>query len=258
MSTGEPRPLDTRATSGARWRPGAARSASATIVEQILEALHAGDLAPGDFLGTEADLAHAFSVSRLPVRDALRMLTAFGLVDVRIGKDGGAFVADARPERLARAMAVQLQLLGVDFEQILDAQKVLECHLVRAAAANRSDADLARLQDILDGLAATPADGETAVGLGMAFHAALADAAGNPVLSLMLQVLLHILHDHYAPSSTRTRTREVAAAHHRLLTLIAARDGEGAAAHIAAHIEATRRYGPRRPTPRTAQQDEGA
>ena len=255
MSASEPRALGAGASSGGRWRPGAARSASEGIVAQILDALHAGDLAPGDFLGTEAELAQAFSVSRLPVRDALRMLTAFGLVDVRIGKDGGAFVANARPERLARAMAVQLQLLGVDFEQILDAQRVLECHLVRAAAANRSDADLARLQDILDGLAAAPADGETAVGLGMAFHAALADAAGNPVLSLMLQVLLHILHDHYAPTSTPARTREVAVAHHRLLTLIAARDGDGAAAHIAAHIEATRRYGPRRSMSRQAQQD---
>ncbi|MFQ5347068.1 MAG: FadR/GntR family transcriptional regulator [Rhodothalassiaceae bacterium] len=230
----------------ARWQRGAARSASSTIVEQILDALHRGDLAPGDFLGTEAELADAFSVSRLPVRDAIRMLTAFGLLDVRVGKDGGAFVADPEPERLARAMAVQLKLMAVDFEQLLDAQKVLECHLARAAAENRSDDDLARLQEILDALVTAPPDGDTAVGLGMAFHAALADAAGNPVLSLMLKALLHILHDHYAPTSTPDRTRDVAAAHHRLLTLVAARDADGAAAHIAAHIEATRRYGPRR------------
>lgn len=221
------------------WKLQGPRSASAAIVEEVLAVLFRGELAPGDLLGTEQQLAAAFKVSRLPVRDALRTLAALGAVEIRVGKDGGAFIARPGPDRLVQAMAVQFRLMGVDIDHILEAQGVLEARLAALAAEHRSAADLAGMAALLDRLEQA-GEGAEALRLGMAFHEALAKAAGNPVLALELRALLLILERHHAPTSSRARTRRVIASHRRLIDLIATRDAAAAAAHVAAHIEGTR------------------
>ena len=63
---------------------------SIQIVAQVRDALFAKELRPGDFLGTERDLAHRFGVSRIVARDALRTLEAQGIVDIKVGDDWAA------------------------------------------------------------------------------------------------------------------------------------------------------------------------
>ena len=65
---------------------------STQIVTQVRDALFAKELRPGDFLGTEKDLAARFGVSRIVARDALRTLQALGIADIKMGKGGGARV----------------------------------------------------------------------------------------------------------------------------------------------------------------------
>lgn len=55
------------------------------VEKQIKEAVLDGKLQPGDFLGSENDLAEQFQVSRLPIREAMGRLQALGVVDVRTG-----------------------------------------------------------------------------------------------------------------------------------------------------------------------------
>ena len=74
---------------------GRSASLSAQIVAQVRDALFAKKLKPGDFLGTEKDLAARFGVSRIVARDALRTLQALGIADIKMGKGGGARVRAA-------------------------------------------------------------------------------------------------------------------------------------------------------------------
>lgn len=224
------------------WKLRGVRSASAAIVEEVLAALFRGDMAPGNLLGTEQKLADDFGVSRLPVRDALRTLAALGAVEIRVGKDGGAFIARPGPDLLVQAMAVQFRLMEVDIDAILEAQIVLESRLAALAACNRAEDDLVRMAALLDRLAEA-GDGAEAVRLGMAFHEAVAGAAGNPVLALQLRALLLILERHHAPTASPERTARILASHRRLLDLIRRGDATAAAAHVAAHVERTRRSG---------------
>src|SRR4051794_5198713 len=69
--------------------------ASGEIVSQIERAIFAAELSAGDRLQSERELAEQFGVSRITVRDALRVLEARGLIRVKVGAMGGAFVADA-------------------------------------------------------------------------------------------------------------------------------------------------------------------
>ncbi|RPJ64734.1 MAG: FadR family transcriptional regulator, partial [Acidobacteria bacterium] len=97
------------------------------IVAQVREALFAKDLRPGDFLGTEKDLAERFGVSRIVARDALRTLQALGIAEIKMGKGGGARVARGNPRLFAEVLAVQLDLTGVSAAEIMDAQRAIEC-----------------------------------------------------------------------------------------------------------------------------------
>src|ERR1700737_1643216 len=100
---------------------------STQIVAQVREALFAKELRPGDFLGTEKDLAERFGGSRIVARDALRTLEAQGIVDIKVGSGGGARISRGNARLFAEALAVQLDLTGVSVGEIMDAQRAIEC-----------------------------------------------------------------------------------------------------------------------------------
>ena len=131
-----------RRSSSAAIRP----RSPAQIVAQVRDALFAKKLKPGDFLGTEKDLAARFGVSRIVARDALRTLQALGIVDIRMGKGGGARVARGNPRLFAEALAVQLDLTGVSAAEIMDAQRAIETLAAELAAEHATAADHAQAQ----------------------------------------------------------------------------------------------------------------
>src|SRR5919198_570539 len=83
---------------------------SVEIVEQVKAAIREGRLAPGDQLPPERDLTQQLGVSRVSVRDALRMLEAHGLVEVRVGARGGAFVTAPAPRLVGEGLPKNLLL----------------------------------------------------------------------------------------------------------------------------------------------------
>src|ERR1700758_867918 len=114
---------------------------SGQIVARVREALFAKELRPGDFLGTERDLARRFGVSRIVARDALRTLEAQGIVEIKVGSGGGARIAQGNARLFAEALAVQLDLAGVSAAEIMDAQRAIECLAAELAAVNSTADD---------------------------------------------------------------------------------------------------------------------
>src|SRR3954468_15682080 len=119
------------------------------IVAEVRAGLFERRFRPGDFLGTEKDLAARHGVSRIVARDALRTLEALGIVEIRMGKGGGARVARGNPRLFAEALAVQLDLTGVSAAEILDAQRAVECMAAELAAENATAADHERIKRLL-------------------------------------------------------------------------------------------------------------
>ena len=139
---------------------GRSASLSSQIVAQVRDDLFEKRLKPGDFLGTEKELAARYGVSRMVARDALRTLSALGIVEIRMGKGGGARIAPGNPRLFAEAIAVQLDLTGVTAAEILDAQRAIECMGAELAALNATAADHARLRALLADAEATIGDNE--------------------------------------------------------------------------------------------------
>jgi len=100
---------------------GRSSSLSAQIVNQVRDQLFARQLKPGDFLGTEKDLAARFGASRIVARDALRTLEAQGIVEIKVG--AGAVSPDGLDFRLTlhdRHAIAFADLVGgpeIDFEE---------------------------------------------------------------------------------------------------------------------------------------------
>jgi GntR family transcriptional repressor for pyruvate dehydrogenase complex len=221
---------------------GGARSVSlsAQIVGQVRDDLFEKRLKPGDFLGTEKDLAARYGVSRIVARDALRTLAALGIVEIRMGKGGGARIAPGNPRLFAEALAVQLDLTGVTAAEVMDAQRAIETLAAELAAQNADASDLAKLRGLIADAEAVLDDNDAYTRSSLEFHLAVVEASHNRVLVVQFLSLHHVSW----PTRNRTLTLQVAQrvleAHKELLARIEARDAAGARALMDDHVKMIR------------------
>src|SRR3954469_13635823 len=120
------------------------------IVAEVRAGLFEKRHRPGDFLGTEKDLAARHGVSRIVARDALRTLEALGIVEISRGAGGGARITRGNPALFAEALAVQLELADIDREEIMTAQAAIEGLAAELAASNATRAQVGRLRSLGD------------------------------------------------------------------------------------------------------------
>jgi GntR family transcriptional repressor for pyruvate dehydrogenase complex len=225
---------------GRVFLPGRSASLSAQIIADVRDALFARKLKPGDVLGTENEIAARYGVSRVVARDALRTLEALGIAEIRMGKGGGARVARGNPRLFAEALAVQLDLTGVEPAEIMDAQRAIECLAAELAAENATDADIARLHELVEAAEASLGDAARFTELGAEFHLAVAEASHNRVLVVQLISLQHVSWPRRNPTLTPQVARRIADVHRELLGLIEIRDAAGARRMMDDHVKMIR------------------
>jgi GntR family transcriptional repressor for pyruvate dehydrogenase complex len=225
------------------WSLEPARSAttlSSRIVEEVTAALFEKKLAPGDFLGTERDIAERAGASRIVARDALRTLQALGVVEIKVGAGGGARIARGNPALFAEALAVQLTLAGVSVREMMDAQRAIETTAAELAAENATPEDIAKLRALLAEHEATIGNDSAYTRSCMRFHLAVAEASRNRVLVAQLLSLQHISW----PTQNRTLTAPVARhildVHRELVDIIESRDAAAARRLMDDHVKMIR------------------
>jgi GntR family transcriptional repressor for pyruvate dehydrogenase complex len=156
---------------------------SAEIVDQIKSAIRDGRLGPGDQLPAERELTKQLGVSRVSVRDALRMLEAHGLIEVKVGARGGAFVTTPEPSLVSEGFADMLRMSDVTPADVTEMRLVFELAMLPLAVERATEADLDELAAICD---ASEAEGYTVV-RSAEFHTRLAQCTHNDALGLFAQ-----------------------------------------------------------------------
>ncbi len=219
---------------------GRSSSLSAQIVADVREKLFGKKLKPGDFLGTEKDLATRFSASRIVARDALRTLEALGIVEIRMGKGGGARIAQGNPRLFAEALAVQLDLTGVSAAEIMDAQRAIETLGAELAAENATPEDITKLRRLLREAEAAISDLDLFTRLSRDFHLAVAEASHNRVLVVQLISLEHVSWPRRNASATPKLAAHILEIHTKLADLIELRDVTAARALMNDHVKMIR------------------
>src|SRR5882762_8894133 len=128
---------------------GRSATLASQIVADVREALFERRYRPGEFLGTEKDLAARHGVSRMVARDALRTLQGLGIVEIARGAGGGARITQGNPQLFAEALAVQLELADIDREEIMSAQGAIEGLAAELAARHATPAQVTSLEKIV-------------------------------------------------------------------------------------------------------------
>lgn len=223
------------------WQPiGQAGSVSDRVAQQIIGLIDDDQLAPGDRLPAERDLAVMLGVSRPSLREAVKSLEAQGRLVVRHGQ--GVFVAAPRARSELEAALVHHE---ATLDELFAMREVLE---VPAAgwAAQRGDsrriaAAAAALAELNDAVTAGSRDFKTLGALDAAFHMRIVEAAGNRFLGQTLGVLQEMLAAGMETTLLIPGRLEKSAVEHREV-LSAVLGGDSAAARKAArqHIRSAR------------------
>jgi GntR family transcriptional regulator, transcriptional repressor for pyruvate dehydrogenase complex len=163
-------------------------AAKTTVTQRAIEEIKAkiarGELSPGQRLPTERDLAADLGLSRSSMREAIRALTALGVLEARHG--AGVFVTRLEPGDLLETFGVVAEMSrGSTLLHLIQVRKILEPAAAAAAAARIDTAGLARLRTEMAAMAAGTTAEET-VGHDLEFHRIVTEAAGNPVLAAIL------------------------------------------------------------------------
>jgi DNA-binding FadR family transcriptional regulator len=160
---------------------------SQVIVEQIRMLMHEGKLNPGDRLPSERELCNRFGVSRVTVREALRVLEAGGLVDIRVGAHGGAFVTTPSNARLGEGLADLLRLSQLTAAQVTEARMVFELGIVPMIVERATDDDIAALREICARQKAALKDDTYSMTLSTEFHTRVAACTHNPAIEMLVE-----------------------------------------------------------------------
>jgi GntR family transcriptional repressor for pyruvate dehydrogenase complex len=158
---------------------------SGAIVEQIRDLIRSGHLKPGQRLPSERELAERFKVSRVTVRDALRALETMGLVDIRVGAAGGAFLTAPSTAIVGEGIRNMLMTGVISPEHVAEVRLIIELGIVRLAIARASEDDIERLKDICARSEAALDAGAYETILSTEFHTCLAHAAHNPAIEMV-------------------------------------------------------------------------
>jgi GntR family transcriptional repressor for pyruvate dehydrogenase complex len=206
------------------------------VVQYLEQAILAGKWSPGDVLPSERDISAEIGVSRSVVREALGRLSSLGLVRSMHGS--GTRVEAPNDKPITAGYRRLLRLGEFRLSDLAAVRLPLETAIARLAALHRSGEHLERLERAQQVLGNPQARLEAHVQADLEFHAALAEASGNPLFGIVLAPIQELLIE----SRRRTLGRhgaDLAHGHHEAI-LHAVRSGDAAAAENAmrAHIEA--------------------
>src|SRR6478736_6489287 len=218
------------------------QSVAARIVDQVVGALFSRQLRPGQFFGTEAQLAKMFQLSRVPIREALGRLEALGVVNIKTGAGGGATIAEGEPDQFATALAVQFTLVGVTAGEMFDARIAIECRAAELAATNMTDDELAELRRNYEEIA-TGRSGRAAALRILGLHRAIVEGSRSRTLITLMHGLEHVMLNLYVEAWPRAdgHLPHGYDALGKIVERLEARDAEGALQAMRSHLVARRR-----------------
>lgn len=207
--------------------------ASDIVVDAIRDWILSERLPSGYKLPNESELMVKYGLGRTTVREAVRLLEAEGLVEVRRGPAGGTFVRNIDIRELSEALSLLFSFRETKLKDFVAFRRVIEPETAALAAVNATDEQRAEiLREGQGHLRAT--DGSSTQ-----LHEMLSAACGNDVLHLMMKAMSVPFARHFRPERiTEQSVASTESAHRKIAKLVAAGDADGARQAMARHLAA--------------------
>lgn len=198
---------------------------SDVIVEHVKRWIVAERKQPGDRLPNEKELIELFGYSKSTVREALKALEVHGLIAIRTGPGGGAYLQQVSIDHASEPLRNFLHFHHLDSQHVYQLRKVLEPELAMSVVGRITPLQFEQLEANIRLCAIEPTN-EDEVRVQreaeLAFHTILAESCPNPVLSFMCRFLNDLLrdlvvykrvleHDHFGATNIDYHTRLLAA-----------------------------------------------
>jgi len=207
------------------------------VARQIQNLILEGRWPEGYQLPPERELAEKFGVSRTVIREAIKVLSARGLVEVIPGR--GTFVTSLDMKAVSLYMSLLVKARSASLLQFHEIRSALEVAAAGAAAERATPDELIQLREIVEQIdRCLAADAkEEFIQADVHFHAMLADASHNPLFQAVLDPIMGTLAD------MRRITYHIAGSpqhgqifHRRILECIERADAEGAREAMRQHM----------------------
>ena len=220
-------------------RPGRAFE---EVVGRVRDMLSGGELKPGERLPSEREFSRQLNISRSALREALRTLEIAGVVELRKGRSGGAFITRGNPNVVSDSMADLLRLGNVSWHDLTEARIWIEAVIVRVACERATAKDIRALEDNIDNAMALFEKGQlmAKTEVLIEFHNLLARATRNPVLVMVTRTLTDMML-YFARRLGSETTREVFRSRRRFMSAFAARDADAAVAEMERNLKKVHR-----------------
>ncbi|WP_009478485.1 FadR/GntR family transcriptional regulator [Rhodococcus sp. JVH1] len=217
---------------------------SGMIVDQIRLLIREGQVKPGERLPSERDLGEKFGVSRVSVREALRGLEASGLVTIKVGAGGGAFVTAPTSAQVGEGIVDLLAMSMLTPAEVTEARQVFELGIIPLVCERADEQDIAELLEICDRGDAALADGSYPMSLSAEFHSRVARATHNAAIVMLAdsfqgptrRSLEQVKEEH--PEMGVRGNKE----HRQFVAAVSKRDTDKATAVMRTHIARTARH----------------
>jgi GntR family transcriptional repressor for pyruvate dehydrogenase complex len=218
----------------ARRRAKISQIVAAEIVRYVVdERLHEGDRLP-----TEAEMLDQFGVGRGSLREALRLLEAYGLISIRQGQNGGPVLATLRAEDVSRTLSFYFHLVGASYAELIEARLIIEPVMARLAAERQHPEHMAQLRETTEREQQAPLDDPEYLARADEFHYMVSGMSGNRVLDLLGRALRtmfqeRVQHGSILAEDARRQNRKV---HRQISDAILAGEGGKAERLMARHL----------------------
>ena len=212
---------------------------SETIVRRIKKQISDGRLIAGHKLPAEREMARQFKTSRVSVREAYRSLEELGVLRIRRGADGGAFIATVDHEPVLRSLALVLGLAKTSHKELTQARLLIEPPIARLAALRARKEDIVRLEQALKQEEAAAVRTGPFRPTGSQFHRLVAACARNLPLIVLMNALADLTASVAASLDVSARARhrlQNCQYHRQICDAIRRRDGEAAYTIMEEHI----------------------
>ena len=204
---------------------------SGRIADAIKKGIATGALRTGDRLPPERTMGARHHVSRVSVREAYRVLQDSGIVSVRRGSAGGAFIAAPGPSWMGESLALSLRL-GDACERQVEEAGAIEPLVAALAARNATEVQVAQLERQLSRQRLANPGGRLGSHIAR-FRLEVADCANNVALAAVVRAVAEMSSPVWIPLDRVNGLVERVRGWHRLIhAAIAARDEAAAAAHM--------------------------